>query len=212
MNAETKRDRWEMIAAAQHTDTQQTVEEDANCAGAVEKRDDVALLGVAVADQLQVLLNEYQQAKDLHANICKQVDWLFRAAMRAVIAKRVNLEFMALVRENKLFDADIVRQYGITATELCMHEFELEIKGKICGTPDNPNPYQQLMGQFSAEFIHDDDDGYSLYRAWACEELDELLDGVFLDHLPANPDFIETLQEVKAWLDSFVMLVRLGCD
>ena len=175
-------------------------------------QDDTIPLNAVTKNQLQVLLNGYQQAKDLHADICKQVDWLFRAAMRAVIAKRVNLEFLALVRENRLFDADIVRQYGITATELCMHEFELEIKGMICGTADNPNPYQQLMGQFSADFIHDDDDGYNLYRAWACEELDDLLDGVFLDDLPAAPDFIETLKEVKAWLESFVMLVRLGCD
>lgn len=172
---------------------------------------DAMQLNVAVPDQFQVLLHAYQQANDLLADICRQVEWLFRAAMRAVIAKRVNLEFLELVRENQLFDADIVCQFGITATEFHIHEFELEIKGMICGTANNPNPYQQLMGQFSADFIHDDD-GYSLYRAWANEELDELLVGVFLDDMPATPDRIETLKEIKAWLDSFVTLVRLSRD
>jgi hypothetical protein len=153
----------------------------------------------------------HQEVAELYIDIIRKVGWLFCAAMRAVIEKRVNLEFFELIRENQLFDADIVSQYGLTATQFEVHEYEVEVKGVICGAEAYPNPYQHIMGPFSAEFIHDDD-GYSLYRYWTSDELDQLLDGIYLYDLPATTEQIEILNEIKAWLDGFVMMVKLSQD
>jgi hypothetical protein len=163
-----------------------------------------------LADDLRSLVDVYWEAGELYADICKQVDWLFRAAMHAVIEKRVNFEFLDLINKSQLFDVEIVAQYGITAQKIAVHDCELEVKGLLCGTAENPNPYQDIMGEFSAEFIHDD--GYDLYRHWTKGDLEILLDGVLLDDLRASPDCAEALREIKAWLDSFVVMVRLSRD
>ena len=179
--------------------------------GAVDQLDDAVASRSAQADELRSQLDVRHEIVDLYIDIHQQVDWLFRAAMRAVIGKRVNLEFLALVRDNQLFDADIVAQYGMTTTQCEMHEYEMEVKGVICGTEVNPNPYQSIMGNFSADFIHDDD-GYSLYRYWTNDEVDQLLDGVYLDDLHAAAKDVETLKDIRAWLDSFVTMARLSQD
>jgi hypothetical protein len=180
--------------------------------GVVDQLDNAIASRSALADELRSLHGAHQEATNHYCDICKQVDWLFRAAMRAVIEKRINLEFLELVKKNQLFDQDIVAQYGLTATQIDVHDYELAIKGMICGTEFNPNPYQHIMGLFSADFFHDDNDGYSLYRYWSNDELDTLLIGVFLDDLPAAAENVEMLKDIKAWLDSFVTVAQLSRD
>lgn len=64
------------------------------------------------------------------------------------------------------------------------------------------------MGRFSAQFSSDYT--YDNSQMWLQSDLDNRLNGIYLDSLRAGAEDIYTLRSIKTWLDRYVTAVRLS--
>ena len=182
------------------------------CKGAVEQGVQLdaaiaALAEMAVEEQQKIAAR--QMASQLHHDICKGLEELFRAALEEVIDQRPYFSLERLVQTNQLFDLEMIERFGL-APELCEWDREsgFEITGDVFGSQHDPNPFKDTMGRFSAQFSSDYT--YDDSQMWLQSDLDNRLNGVYLDSLRAGAEDIDTLRSIKTWLDRYVTAVRLS--